>query len=193
MNNSPITIVGRLVEQPDYHFTKDASNGVLRFRVAASRSFLKGESWQNFDQLYLNVEAWGRLGVNAHRSLKHGTAVIIQGMLYTNNWEAKIPEGVDPALARRQEVRLRASSIGVDMNYYRVGFKDARPQVEVNPDGVDIPAAESASYPDLNPRQRPPAEAEQPADAGEPELVGVGAGTAAEGDGGGTQGEAVPF
>lgn len=172
MNNSPVTIVGRLVEKPVYHVTRDNSNGVLRFRIAASRSFLKGESWQNFDQLYLNVEAWGRLGVNAHRSLEHGTAVIIQGMLYTNQWEIKVPEGTDPAQGRRQEVRLRASSIGVDMNYYRVGFKDARPPQEVNPDSVDIPEADPENYPDLGARQRPPAQAEQgTGENAEPELV----------------------
>lgn len=162
MFNSPITITGRIVEDPTYYLNKDKTDGVLRLRIASSRSFLKEQEWKNVDQLYLTVEAWGRLGINAHQALVKGTAVIIQGILYTNSWKVPAPEIESPDKEEsRHEIRLRASSIGVDMNYYKVGFKDARPQVESNLHNIEIPGGNGDFYPDLNrrtPVERPPAE-----------------------------------
>ena len=153
MFNSPITITGRIVEDPTYYVNKDNTDGVLRLRIASSRSFLKEQEWKNLDQLYITVEAWGRLGINAHQALLKGTAVIIHGTLYTNSWKVPAPEGESPDKeSSRQEIRLRASSIGVDMNYYKVGFKDARPLLESNLHGVEIPGGDGETYPDVSRR-----------------------------------------
>ena len=155
MYNSPVTITGRIVDDPAYHLTPDKKDGVMRIRVASSRSYLKDGEWKNSDILYVNVEAWGRLGVNAHQALLKGTAVIIQGILYTNTWviqEGKdTPDGKDVI---RQDNRLRATSIGVDMSFYKVGYKDARPQLESNLNEVVLADGTDAHYPSFEVRTR---------------------------------------
>lgn len=155
MYNSPVTITGRIVDDPAYHLTPDKKDGVMRIRVASSRSYLKDGEWKNSDVLYVNVEAWGRLGVNAHQALLKGTAVIIQGILYTNTWviqEGKdTPDGKDVI---RQDNRLRATSIGVDMSFYKVGYKDARPQLESNLNEVVLADGTDAHYPSFEVRTR---------------------------------------
>ncbi len=151
MYNSPVTITGRIVDDPAYHLTPDKKDGVMRIRVASSRSYLKDGEWKNSDILYVNVEAWGRLGVNAHQALLKGTAVIIQGILYTNTWviqEGKdTPDGKDVI---RQDNRLRATSIGVDMSFYKVGYKDARPQLASNLNEVELADGTAAHYPSFD-------------------------------------------
>ncbi|BAC19160.1 single-stranded DNA-binding protein [Corynebacterium efficiens] len=155
MFNSPVTITGRIVDDPAYHLTPDKKDGVMRIRVASSRSYLKDGEWKNSDVLYVNVEAWGRLGVNAHQALLKGTAVIIQGILYTNRWviqEGKdTPDGKDVI---RQDNRLRATSIGVDMSFYKVGYKDARPQLASNLNEVELADGTDAHYPSFEVRTR---------------------------------------
>lgn len=177
MINSPITIVGRVCSDPLYIGKKDNSDGVLKLRIASSRSYRQGEKWHNTDQLYINVEAWGRLGINAHQSLTTGVSVIIQGMLYTNEWA--VTEGDSDKLNKRQEVRMRALSIGIDLNTYRVGFVDARPRLENVPDGVTIPEDTSSHYPNPEARQFNNSEdngTEEGAAVGEEsQLVSVGA------------------
>ncbi|MFP7364210.1 single-stranded DNA-binding protein [Corynebacterium callunae] len=153
MINSPITIVGRICSDPVYIGTKDNSDGVLKIRIASSRSYRQDEKWHNTDQLYINVEAWGRLAVNAHQSLTVGVSVIVHGMLYTNQWETVEANSDKPI--KRQEVRLRALSIGIDLNSYLVGFVDARPRLENVPHGVVMPENRSASYTSGDTRQDP--------------------------------------
>lgn len=180
MYNSPITITGRIVEDPVYHTNKDKTDGVLRLRVASSRSYKKGDEWTNIDQLYINVEAWGRLAINAHQALLKGTAIIVHGMLYTNEWEIQsAKESPDGKAVTRQEIRLRATSLGVDMSFYKVGYKDARPQLESNLEEVELAETNDNIYPDLKKRgqtdQEPAAETPDTLEKQGRDLVGVGA------------------
>ena len=155
MYNSPVTITGRIIDDPAYHLTPDKKDGVMRIRVASSRSYLKDGTWKNSDILYVNVEAWGRLGVNAHQALLKGTAVIVQGILYTNEWVIqKAEDSPDGKAVTRQDNRLRATSIGVDMSFYKVGYKDARPQLESNLNEVTLPDGDKDYYPAFETKTR---------------------------------------
>lgn len=148
MINTPITIAGRIVSDSIYLERKDGADGVLKIRVATSRSYRQGDTWHNLDKLFISVEAWGRLGINAHRSLKPGVSVIVQGFLYTNEWE--LPPAEEGGKAqKRQEIRMRATSIGVDLNHYVVGFQETRPNAYNNPGGIELPDTTSGNYPDV--------------------------------------------
>lgn len=61
MINTPVTIAGRIVSDSVYIGRKDNLDGVLRIRVASSRSYKQGEKWHNVDKVFINVEAWGKL------------------------------------------------------------------------------------------------------------------------------------
>ncbi len=176
MYNSPITITGRIVDAPAYHNVKGNTDGVLRIRVASSRSYYKDGKWNNVDKLFINVEAWGKLGVNAHKALLKGTAIIVQGLLYTNEWEFQsAQENPEGKAVNRQEVRLRATSIGVDMNYYKVGYKDARPPLESNLDEVDYIENTDNTYPSFDGGNQSEAGDSQDSEEQERELVSAGA------------------
>lgn len=153
MINTPVTIAGRIVSDSVYIGRKDNLDGVLRIRVASSRSYKQGEKWHNVDKVFINVEAWGKLGVNSHISLKPGVSVIVQGFLYTNEWEVESADPTDPTvkkLEKRQEIRMRATSIGIDMNHYIVGFKESKPNASNSPEGVEMPDSNFEDYPDVD-------------------------------------------
>ncbi|WP_080793654.1 single-stranded DNA-binding protein [Corynebacterium pacaense] len=130
MQNNPITITGRITHDPI--FDKAKGHGVLKLRVASSRSYYKGDTWHNIDQLYIDVEAWGRLAVNAHQSLVRGLPIIAHGVLYLSQWTSENNE-------RRSAVRLRAINLGIDMNQHILGFRETRESTLKMPDGVTVP------------------------------------------------------
>ncbi|GAV97963.1 single-stranded DNA-binding protein [Corynebacterium glutamicum] len=150
MINTPVTIAGRIVSDSVYIGRKDNLDGVLRIRVASSRSYKQGEKWHNVDKVFINVEAWGKLGINSHISLKPGVSVIVQGFLYTNEWEVESADPNVKKLEKRQEIRMRATSIGIDMNHYIVGFKESKPNASNSPEGVEMPDANLEDYPDVD-------------------------------------------
>ena len=150
MINTPVTIAGRIVSDSVYIGRKDNLDGVLKIRVASSRSYKQGEKWHNVDKVFINVEAWGKLGINSHISLKPGVSVIVQGFLYTNEWEVESANPNAKKLEKRQEIRMRATSIGIDMNHYIVGFKESKPNASNSPDGVEMPDANFEDYPDVD-------------------------------------------
>lgn len=165
MINSPVTIAGRIVSDSVYIGRKDNLDGVLRIRVASSRSYKQGEKWHNVDKVFINVEAWGKLGINSHISLKPGVSVIVQGFLYTNEWEVESADPNVKKLEKRQEIRMRATSIGIDMNHYIVGFKESKPNASNNPEGVEMPDANFEDYPEVD--QKRGAKHEAASDASE--------------------------
>ncbi|ANE04686.1 single-stranded DNA-binding protein [Corynebacterium crudilactis] len=150
MINTPVTITGRIVSDSVYIDRKDKLDGVLRIRVASSRSYKQGDKWHNVDKVFINVEAWGQLGINSHISLKPGVAVMVQGFLYTNEWEVSSADPNAEKPEKRQEIRMRATSIGIDMNNYVVGFKESKPSAYNNPEGVEIPADNTEDYPNVS-------------------------------------------
>lgn len=150
MINTPVTIAGRIVSDSVYIGRKDNLDGVLRIRVASSRSYKQGEKWHNVDKVFINVEAWGKLGINSHISLKPGVSVIVQGFLYTNEWEVESADPNVKKLEKRQEIRMRATSIGIDMNHYIVGFKESKPNASNSPEGVEMPDSNFEDYPDVD-------------------------------------------
>ncbi|AJE68102.1 single-stranded DNA-binding protein [Corynebacterium glutamicum] len=198
MINSPVTIAGRIVSDSVYIGRKDNLDGVLRIRVASSRSYKQGEKWHNVDKVFINVEAWGKLGINSHISLKPGVSVIVQGFLYTNEWEVQSADPNAKKLEKRQEIRMRATSIGIDLNHYIVGFKESKPNASNNPEGVEMPDANFEDYPEVDQKRGAKHEAasdaseadeapEAPEEKRELAMAGVGAGSGSD------SGEEAPF
>lgn len=124
------TIIGNLVDDPRHFQFNNGENDPghkVTFRVASSRRRLRHvggqEEWYDADQLFINVECWGELAINAKRSLRKGHPVICLGQLVTNSWG----EGD----AKRSDIVLRANHVAFELSRYVVGSKRTDAQEHV--------------------------------------------------------------
>ena len=105
-NDTPITVVGNLVEDPTIRFTSNGA-AVATFTVASTpRTFNRqtGE-WGDSDTLFLRCTAWRDLAENAAESLSKGARVIAQGRLVQRTFETREGE-------KRSVVELQVDELG---------------------------------------------------------------------------------
>ena len=90
MNDTPITVVGNLVEDPSLRFTPQGQP-VTTFRVASTprvRDQASGE-WRDGDSLFLTCNVWRQAAENVAESLQRGMRVIVTGRLRQRQYETK--------------------------------------------------------------------------------------------------------
>jgi single-strand DNA-binding protein len=88
--DTPITVVGNLVADPELRFTP-AGQPVATFRVASTprlRDNASGE-WKDGDSLFLTCNVWRQAAENVAESLQRGMRVIVTGRLKQRNYETK--------------------------------------------------------------------------------------------------------
>jgi single-strand DNA-binding protein len=88
--DTPITIVGNLVNDPELRFTP-SGQPVATFRVASTpriRDNSTGE-WKDGDSLFLTCNVWRQMAENVAESLQRGTRVVVSGRLRQRNYETK--------------------------------------------------------------------------------------------------------
>ena len=88
--DTPITIVGNLVDDPELRFTT-SGQPVAPFRVASTpriRDNATGE-WKDGDSLFLTCNVWRQVAENVAESLQRGMRVIVTGRLRQRNYETK--------------------------------------------------------------------------------------------------------
>jgi single-strand DNA-binding protein len=88
--DTPITVVGNLVADPELRFTQ-AGQPVATFRVASTprmRDAASGE-WRDGDSLFLTCNVWRQAAENVAESLQRGMRVIVTGRLKQRNYETK--------------------------------------------------------------------------------------------------------
>jgi single-strand DNA-binding protein len=88
--DTPITIVGNLVADPELRFTS-SGQPVATFRVASTprvRDAASGE-WRDGDSLFLTCNVWRQAAENVAESLQRGMRVIVSGRLRQRNYETK--------------------------------------------------------------------------------------------------------
>ena len=88
--DTPITIAGNLVEDPELRFTP-AGQAVARFRVASTPRFRDNTTgeWRDGDSLFLTCNAWRQSAENVAESLTRGMRVIVSGRLRQRSYETK--------------------------------------------------------------------------------------------------------
>lgn len=121
MNETIVTLVGNLVDDPKLR-TTDGGAEVAGFRVAStSRRFDKAEQrWVDSGALFLSVSCWRALGANAAASLRRGDPVVVTGKLTTRTYEK---DGQTRSVAE-----LEALAIGPDLARGTAVFRrSARP------------------------------------------------------------------
>jgi len=142
MNDTTMTIVGNLVDEPKLRRTKN-QHAVTTFRVAStSRRFSREEGrFVDNSTLFVSVSCWRALAENAFESLHKGQQVVVTGRYYQREYE--INE------AKRMAYELEATSIGHDLTRGVTEFRKmirvpVTGSITVDEDG--IPADESEHY-----------------------------------------------
>jgi single-strand DNA-binding protein len=89
MNDTPITIAGNLVADPELRFTS-SGQPVASFRVASTPRIrdTSGE-WRDGDTLFLTCNVWRQAAENVAESLQRGMRVIVSGRLRQRQYETK--------------------------------------------------------------------------------------------------------
>ena len=120
-NDTQITIVGNLVEDPSFRFILSGA-AVANFTVASTpRTFNKASNeWEDGDTLFLPCSIWRQAAEHVAESLTKGTRVIVTGRLKQRSYddregnkrtiyEVEVEE-VGPSLLRATAVVTRATS-----------------------------------------------------------------------------------
>lgn len=145
MNETTITVVGNLVDDPRLRTTEGGVE-VTSFRVAStSRRFdREAAKWVDAGSVFLGVTCWRSLGVNVVASLRKGDPVVVHGRLFTRQYER---EG-----QLRSAYELDAVAVGPDLargtaNFQRVA-RGAGPQTYSPTDEAGMPETYADAEPD---------------------------------------------
>jgi single-strand DNA-binding protein len=106
MNDTTITIIGNLVEDPELRFTP-SGQPVAKFRIASTPRYLDKASgeWKDGDALFLTVNVWRQQAENVAESLTRGTRAIVTGRLRQRSYETKEGE-------KRTVYEIEADEVG---------------------------------------------------------------------------------
>ncbi len=105
VNVNTVVITGNLTKDPELRHTSSGT-AVCEMRAAVNTRRKDGQSgeWQDKPN-YLDVIAWGNLGVACSEHLAKGRPVAVEGRLDWQEWEVKDGSG------KRQRVQIVANSV----------------------------------------------------------------------------------
>ena len=134
MNETELTIAGRVVADPEHRTTRSGMQ-FTTFRVATTvRRRTKEGVFVDVSTSFYNVAAFRALGMNAHASLRKGDPVVVQGRITINSWQRS-----DESWGSSAEVE--AMNIGHDLTFGTTVYtKAGRSTVE---DGAEEAAQRS--------------------------------------------------
>lgn len=117
---TPITIIGNIVAEPELRFTP-AGAAVCNFRVASTpRTYNKQtQQWEDGEAMFLTCNAWRQLGENTAESLAKGMRVIVTGKLKQRSFQTREGEN-------RSVFEIDVEEVGPSLRY-------ATAQVNRNP------------------------------------------------------------
>lgn len=88
--DTPITIIGNIVDDPSLRFTP-TGQAVANFRVASTPRFLDKQTneWKDGDSLFLSCTVWRQAAENVAESLQRGMRVIVTGRLKQRSYDTR--------------------------------------------------------------------------------------------------------
>lgn len=141
MFETPITVVGTIVTQPDRRWVGDQE--LFKFRVASnSRRRTPDGAWEPGNSLYATVNCWGRLVTGVGAGLGKGDPVIVVGYLYTSEYE-------DRDGNRRSSLEIRATSVGPDLSRCIVRIESRRHPGPAPAAAVTVPESRTGDDEDV--------------------------------------------
>ncbi|WP_213453394.1 single-stranded DNA-binding protein [Rhizomonospora bruguierae] len=122
MYDTNVTLVGNLLNAPEWRRTANTGSLVAHFRVASTaRRFDRSTGrWVDGNSLRVRVSCWRRLAEGVASSLMTGDPVIVVGRLYTRDW-------TDAEGQHRTMYELEAVAVGHDLGRGRSRFVRNRP------------------------------------------------------------------
>ena len=153
MFETPITVVGTIVTQPDRRWVGDQE--LFKFRVASnSRRRTADGTWEPGNSLYATVNCWGRLVTGVGAGLGKGDPVIVVGYLYTSEYE-------DRDGNRRSSLEIRATSVGPDLSRCIVRIESRRHPEPAPAAAVAVPESRTGDDEDVLDEDATGSEAEE--------------------------------
>ena len=121
MYDTPITIVGTVLTQPEKRYTNNTGTQVTSFRVVSNRRRFDKESgtWVDASSLRLRVNCWRRLAEGVADSVSVGDPVIVHGRIDTKDWKTEQGEA-------RMAYEVDAFAVGHDLARGRAVFTRGR-------------------------------------------------------------------
>lgn len=112
MNQTTITIVGNLTDDPELRFTPNGT-AVASFSVAVNprRYDATAGAWKDGEPAFHRVAAWRHLAEHIVESLHKGDRVIVAGTLAQRHWED------EKTGEKRSAWQLTADVVGPDLTY----------------------------------------------------------------------------
>jgi single-strand DNA-binding protein len=110
---TPITIIGRLTDDPALRFIQSGSP-VANFSVAHnSRKFNKQKNeWEDSEATFYRCSMWGTGAENVAETLRKGSPVIVYGFIGTRSWEQNGE--------RKSAMEVKVERIGLDLTFVKV-------------------------------------------------------------------------
>ncbi|MCD2263657.1 single-stranded DNA-binding protein [Dietzia aurantiaca] len=109
--DTPITIVGTLVADPELRYTPSGAS-VANFRVASNprRYNSQTQQWEDGDPLFLACNVWRQAAENVAETLSKGMRVIVNGRLRQRSYENREGE-------KRTVYEVEVDEVGPSLKY----------------------------------------------------------------------------
>lgn len=145
MNETIMTIVGNVVDEPQLRRTK-SGYAVANFRVASTprRFDREKNTWVDGDTLFVTVTCWRAMGENVASSLHKGQPVVVTGRYFQREYESNEQ--------LRTAYELEALAVGHDLSRGVSSFEKITrpgPAALVDLDAEGVPRDATAEYLDL--------------------------------------------
>lgn len=121
--DTPITIVGNLVADPELRFTPSGA-AVSNFRVATTPRVYNRDTnqFEDGDAVFLTCNAWRQMAENIAESLTKGMRVVVAGKLQQRSYQTKEGE-------QRTVYEIEVDEVGPSLRYATATISRADRQV----------------------------------------------------------------
>ena len=122
MYDTYLTIVGNVLNPPEWRRTANTGALVTTFKLASTARRLNRDSgqWVDGNSLRVRVNCWRALASNVASSVMVGDPLIVTGRLYTRDW-------TDEEGNKRIQYELEAIAIGHDLSRGKNRFERVKP------------------------------------------------------------------
>ena len=84
-----VIVVGNLTKDPEVVETKSANTSITNVRIAVNRTWKSGDGERKNDVCFVDAKAFGKNADNIAKYCQKGKALLIEGRLSMDEWEAK--------------------------------------------------------------------------------------------------------